>query len=200
MRMRVFFLAAPAAFVAASLSFVISTSAMAGDVGQISDTDTLIAQAAPPPPAPPFPGNRAAGERRERPAFSPRAMCQEEVARRVGFRAYLKMRLDLKPEQMTAWSTYEKAADEVTAKQTARCAAMPTEVKTPPTFADRLNMREEAMKERLASMEAVKPAILALYNTLTPEQKVVLDRPFMGVAGGFGHGHGHGHEGDHGPR
>ena len=197
MRMRALFLGASATLVAtAGLAFIISTSAMAGDAGQISDTDALIAQAT---PAPPPPGARPPGERRERPAFSLRAMCQEQVARRVGFRAYLKIRLDLKPEQMAAWSTFEKAADDVTAKQTARCAAMPTEIKTPPTFVDRLNLHEEAMKARLASMEAVKPSMLALYNTLTPEQKVVLDRP-VGFGDGFGHGHDRMPGHDHGPR
>jgi LTXXQ motif family protein len=200
MRMRPFFLASPAAFVAAAgLSFVISTSAMAGDAGQVSNVDALIAQAAPIPPAPPPPTARAPGEHRERPAVSPRAMCLEHVAHRVGFRAYLKVRLDLKPEQMAAWSAFEKAADEATAKQTARCAAMPAEMKTPPTFVERWNMREEAMKARLDSLEAVKPSILALYNTLTPEQKVLFDRPFMGLAGG-GHEHGHMRGLEHGPR
>jgi hypothetical protein len=184
MRMRAVFLAGPAALVAvAGLSFAISANAMTGDAGQISDADTLIAQAAPTPPPPP---NARPGERHERRAFSPRAMCDEQVARRAGFRAYIKVRLNLKPEQMTAWSAFEKAADDVTAKEIARCAALPAEVKTPPTFIDRMSMREEAMKTRLAAMEAVKPSMLALYNTLTPEQKVVLDRPFMG--GDFGRG------------
>lgn len=200
MRIRAFFLTTPIALVAVTgLSLVISASAMASDAGQISGSDSLMAQAAPTPPATP-PGARAFGERRERLAFSPRAMCQEQVARRVGFRAYLKTKLDLKPEQMAAWSAFETAADEATAKQTTRCAAMAAEVKTPPTFSDRLNMREEAMKSRLASIEAVKPSMLALYNTLTPEQKVVLDRPMGGFGGGFGSGHGHMPGSDHGPR
>lgn len=194
MRMRALFLAGPAAFAAvAALSFAISANARTGDAGQISDADTLIAQAAPTPPPP---GAHPPGERRERHAFSPRAMCDEQVARRAGFRAYIKVRLNLKPEQMTAWSAFEKAADDVTAKEIARCAALPAEVKTPPTFIDRMNMHEEAMKARLTAMEAVKPSMLALYNTLSPEQKVVLDRPFMG--GGFGHDR---HEGmEHGRR
>lgn len=199
MRMRSLLIAAPAAIASVGLAFAISTGAMAGDPRQISnsqmsDTGSLIAQA--PPPAPP-PGPRAAGDRHERPAFSPRAMCLDRVAHRAGFRAYLKVKLELKPDQMTAWSTFEKAADDAAAKQTARCAAMPSEAKTPPTFTERLSMREDAMKARLDSMEAVKPSMLALYNVLTPEQKVVLDRPFMG-RGDHEHGHMRGH--GHGPR
>lgn len=195
MRLRSSFFAVPAVIAAVGFTFVSSTGAMAGDVGQTADTGSLIAQAAPPPPPPP-PAARAPGERGERAAFSPRAMCQDRIAHRAGFRAYLKVKLNLKPEQMAAWTTFEKAADEAAAKQTARCAALPTEVKTPPTFAERLATREEAMKARLDSMEAVKPSMLALYAALTPEQKVVLDRPFMGWRGGHGHMRGH----HHGPR
>jgi Spy/CpxP family protein refolding chaperone len=66
-------------------------------------------------------------------------------------------------------------------------------MKEPPTFADRMNRREEMMKSRLESMEAVKPTLLALYDKLTPEQKAVFDRPMMGR-------HGHGGPGRHGRR
>ena len=102
-------------------------------------------------------------------------MCQEQVSRRIGNRAYLKSRLDLKPEQMTNWSAFEKAADEASAKQKTRCATLPTEVKMPMSLIDRMSMQEEAMKARLESIQAVKPSLLTLYASLTPEQKAVLD-------------------------
>jgi hypothetical protein len=95
----------------------------------------------------------------------------------VGQRAYLKARLDLKPEQMTAWSAYEKAADDASAKDKAACAALPTEMKDRPKFADRMNMREQRMKARYESFEAVKPSLMALYAALTPEQQEIFDRP-----------------------
>jgi hypothetical protein len=41
------------------------------------------------------------------------------------------------------------------------------------------------MKSRLASIEAVKPALVALYDKLSPEQKAVLDRPLMGPHHGW---------------
>ena len=103
--------------------------------------------------------------------FSPRTACKEHVARRIGNRAYIKARLELKPEQMTAWSAFEKAADEVSAKENAKCTALPAEQKTPSNFTDRLNMREDMMKSRLESIQSVKPSMLALYAALTPEQK-----------------------------
>jgi len=117
---------------------------------------------------------------------SPKSMCEEHIARRIGNRAYLKSRLDLKAEQVIAWNTFEKAADEASAKEKARCASLPAEMKTPPSFADRFNQREERMKTRLESLQSVKPSLMALYATLTPEQKAILDRPMGGHHRGRG--------------
>ncbi|MCF8531880.1 MAG: Spy/CpxP family protein refolding chaperone [Reyranella sp.] len=136
-----------------------------------SDFDMLeIAQAAPPA--------AAAGR-----TFSPKSMCQDMLARRIGNRAYIKARLELKPEQMTAWNAFEKASDEANTKSNARCAALPAEMKDRPNYVDRLSMEEDAMKARVASIEAVKPTLVALYAVLTPEQKATLDKP-RGMAGG----------------
>ena len=160
-------------------------SASAFDNGFDAD-DVLMAQAAPPGP-PPAAGNdrmRGPGAGPGPRNFSPKAMCQESVARRIGMRAYLKAKLDLKAEQMAAWAAYEKAADEVSAKSKARCVAMPEKVETPPNFTERMTMREDMMKARLESLQTTKPALQALYATLTPEQKVVFDRPMMGGHGG----------------
>jgi hypothetical protein len=114
------------------------------------------------------------------------------VARRIGDRAYVKAKLELKPDQMTAWNAFEKAADEASAKSMARCQTLPTEMKERPTYLDRLTMQEDMMKARIATIEAVKPSLTALVAVLTPEQKAVLDRPHAG----FGH---HGHKGMGGP-
>ncbi len=151
---------------AAGLAFASPASALDRD----SDFDMIeLAQAAPPA--------AAAGR-----TFSPKSMCQDLLARRIGNRAYIKARLELKPEQMTAWNAFEKASDEANAKSNARCAALPAELKERPNYVDRLSMEEDAMKARVASIEAVKPTLTALYAVLTPEQKAILDRPRM--AGG----------------
>ena len=58
-------------------------------------------------------------------------------------------------------------------------------MKERPNYVDRLTMEENMMKARVERIEAVKPTLLAFYNTLSPEQKVVLDRPRP--MGGMGH-------------
>ena len=151
-----------------------------------SDDPLEMAQATPPAAPPPAAGGQ---ERRERAAFNPKAFCLDRVAHRAGARAYLKVRLELKPEQMTAWNAFSKAADDADAKETTRCNALPTDMKERPNFVDRLSREEDFMKARIERIEAVKPTLLAFYNTLSPEQKVVLDRP-RGMMGREGHHHG----------
>ena len=177
MTFRPLFLAVPTALVAAA-SLAWLTSATASDGGL--DGAPQIAQANP-PAAPAQPPAAGGPERaRERPPFSPQKMCVEHLARRIGNRAYLKARLDLKPEQMNAWNAFEKAADAASAKEKAYCASLPAEVKPPINFADRFSLQEGRMKARAETLEAVKPSLLALYTALTPEQKELLDRPMMG--------------------
>jgi len=187
------FLAVPTALVAV-VGFAWLTSAAAFNGGY--DGAPQIAQAAPPAAPPPAagggaqPGGPAAtgGPERMVRDFSPKAFCEERIARRIGHRAYLKAKLDLKPDQMSAWDAFQKAADEASAKEKAKCASLPTEMKDPPKLIDRLNRREEMMKARLESLQAVKPTLLALYDKLSPEQKAVLDRPMMGGHRHWGHG------------
>ncbi len=151
-------------------------------VGSVLDDDLLeLAQAT--PPAPPA----VSPDRRERAAFNPKAFCLDRVARRAGNRTYLKIKLDLKPDQMTAWDAFAKASDAADVKDTARCNALPSEMKERPNYVDRLGMEEAYMKARVERIEAVKPSLVALYDTLSPEQKATLDRPrpMMGKGGGM---------------
>jgi hypothetical protein len=180
-------------FLAAAATAVVAVGTLAG-LGAAAAFDggfetpaPRLAQAAPPAaPPPPAAGkqggtgpDRATGPRMMHDR-SPKDMCVEHVARRIGDRAYLKARLDLKPEQMPLWSAFEKAADEASAKDKVRCASLPAEAKTPPNFMERFNRREDMMKARVESLEAVKPSLQALYAALTPEQKAILDKPAMG--------------------
>jgi len=180
MRVRRLFLAVPTALVAAA-GFAWLTSAAASNGG--FNEAPQIAQAAPPVAPPPATGGGTSpggGPERLMREFSPKAFCEDRIARRIGNRAYLKARLDLKADQVPAWDAFQKAADEASAKEKAKCASLPAEMKTPPSFPDRLGRQEEMMKSRLDSIQAVKPTLMALYDKLSPEQKAAFDRPMMG--------------------
>ena len=173
----------PSALVLAA-GFAFATPASAFDLFA-EDDGIELAQATPPAPPPPAGprGERAKGAERadrvER-SFSPKATCIDMVARRIGDRAYVKARLELKPEQMTAWNAFEKAADEASAKSMARCQTLPAEMKERPGYVERLTMEEDMMKARIATIEAVKPSLTALVGVLTADQKAILDRPRQG--------------------
>ena len=190
MSIRPVYLAVPTALVAAAgLAWLTSATAFDGGF----DGAPQIAQAAPPAATPPAAGGGAAPGGGPERMFSPKAFCEERVARRIGQRAYLKAKLDLKPDQMSAWDAFQKAADEASGQEKARCATLPTEMKEPPTLMRRLDRQEAMMKTRMESIQAVKPSLMALYDKLSPEQKAVLDRPMMGPhRGGPGWRHRHG--------
>src|SRR5882672_8546023 len=97
MSFRPLLLAVPLALVtAASFSLTSPASALDGS----ADDPFELTQATPPAPPPP-PG--AGPERRgDRAAFNPKAFCLDHIARRASNRTYIKVRLELKPEQMTA--------------------------------------------------------------------------------------------------
>ena len=159
--------AAPAAL-AAGLLFTMPASAL--DAG----FDDLLELAQATPSAPSASGT----DRRDRMAqVDPKAFCLDQIARRAGNRTYLKVRLELKGDQVATWDAFAKASDAADVKDTARCNALPTEMKERPSYVDRLTMEENYMKARVERIEAVKPSLVAFYNTLSPEQKAALDRP-----------------------
>jgi hypothetical protein len=164
---------------AAGLSLAGPAAAVNGPADQ-----TELAQSPPTPPPAAGPDRRGPGA--DRPAFNPKAMCLDMVGRRAGNRTALKVRLELKPEQMSAWDAFAKVADDADSKEIARCNTLPTEMKERPNFLDRLTMEETVMKARADRLAAVKAPLTALYNVLTPDQKVVMDRPrpmMMGMRG-----------------
>lgn len=175
MLLRPLLLGASTAFILAGVAFAAPAQAADSDFADVLE----LAQT---PPAPAGPGM-------DRQGFSPRAMCLDRVARRLGNRTYIKAKLDLKPEQMGAWNAFEKASDDASAKTRAYCATLPAEMKDRPTYIERLTMEEGAMKARIASIETVKPSLVALFEVLTPDQKASLDRP-RGPRGPMGGGMG----------
>ena len=85
-------------------------------------------------------------------------------------------------------SAYGNEPAQCTRYTVEQAAALPAEVKTSPTYMERMTMREDMMKARLASLEAVKPSLQALYAALTPEQKAIFDKPMrMGMGTGSMH-------------
>ena len=43
---------------------------------------------------------------------------------------------------------------------------------------DRMGRREQFLSARLQALQQARPALEALYNSLTPDQKAIIDHPF----------------------
>lgn len=112
-------------------------------------------------------------------------MCKDVVARKTGELAYLEAKLALTPAQTGAFGRWKDVSLNIARHHADACNAHLTkmETKTPglrPDIIDRMSREEDILKIRLADLQAEKPALAALYNTLTPDQRKDLDRGGMG--------------------
>jgi hypothetical protein len=111
---------------------------------------------------------------------SPRERCDERLAHRAGVIAYTVSKLNLTAEQKPLWDklngTIQSAAD----KEHQLCASLPAQggPEARGTILDRMSRREQFLSARLQGMQQARPALEALYQALSPEQKAVIDHPF----------------------
>jgi hypothetical protein len=133
-------------------------------------------------------------------------MCSDIAARETGHMAYLEAKLSLTGAQQSAFENWKSVKLSEARDRGAKCATMkmpdmasgPDAMRHSPL--EHMDREEDMLKHRLADIQAERPALTALYNSLNDTQK----RAFAmegghGMHGGFGmHGHG-GMHGDHGP-
>jgi hypothetical protein len=107
--------------------------------------------------------------------LSPKEWCLDRVAHVAGLVAYIEVRLDLTPEQRPLWDKLKEAAQAGIEKQRQVCETVGAEGH-PPTVLDREARAEQFLAARLALLQSTRPALEALYNALSPEQRAFLDR------------------------
>ncbi|HEV2300347.1 MAG TPA: Spy/CpxP family protein refolding chaperone, partial [Stellaceae bacterium] len=95
---------------------------------------------------------------------------------RAGLRAYVGAKLDLSAEQRPLWRKVQAAARSEAQEERRLCAAMHPGAAS--TTLDRLDRMQQFLAVRLAGLKAARPAVEALYKTLTPEQRKIIDHPF----------------------
>jgi hypothetical protein len=106
----------------------------------------------------------------------PQQRCIDRLAWRAARRAYVEAKLDLTPQQRPLWDRVEAVAHSEEQKERQLCRQL-----TPPaeaTVLDRLDRAQQFLSARLDALHAAKPAIQALYQALTPEQRAIFDHPF----------------------
>jgi hypothetical protein len=112
-------------------------------------------------------------------AQSPEQACVERLARRAGFAAYVGAKLNLTAEQRPLWDKLQATLQANRDKQRQLCGALkPASGSGDVTVLDRLQHREQVLSAQLQAVQQAEPAIQALYQALTPEQKAIVDHPF----------------------
>ena len=132
------------------------------------------------------------------PATWMKGMCMEHYARSASRIAYLEARLQLTADQKPLWDKWREQVASGAEKERDDClAGIPADGQKP-TFLDRESRFEKMMTAKLATMQASRPALEALYQSLTAEQRVAFDRPMHRHHGDFRHHHRHGEDGAEG--
>jgi hypothetical protein len=106
----------------------------------------------------------------------PKERCEERLAWRAAMRAYTEAKLDLTPEERPLWDRVESIAQSEQQKERQLCAVL--KPGSDATMLDRLDRMQQFLSTRLEALQAAKPAVQALYQTLTPEQRAIFDHPF----------------------
>jgi hypothetical protein len=107
---------------------------------------------------------------------NPQERCEERLAWRAAMRAYTEAKLDLTPEQRPLWDRVQNIAQTEQQKERQLCAALKPGGET--TVLDRLDRMQQFLSTRLEALQAAKPAVQALYQALSPEQRATFDHPF----------------------
>ncbi len=107
---------------------------------------------------------------------NPQERCEERLAWRAAMRAYTESKLDLTPEQRPLWDKVQSIAQSEQQKERQLCSALKPGDET--TVLDRLDRMQQFLSTRLDALQAAKPAVQALYQALTPEQRAIFDHPF----------------------
>jgi hypothetical protein len=93
----------------------------------------------------------------------------------AGQLAYLEARLDLNDGQRAAFARWRDTRLQTAQRQARSCAERPVMGRganaTPPSPVERMARQEEMLRQRLADLQVQRPALEALYNSLSPEQR-----------------------------
>jgi hypothetical protein len=105
----------------------------------------------------------------------PQERCTERLAWRAAIRAYTEAKLNLTPDQRSLWDRVQSAAQAEEQKERQLCATRKPGAES--TFPERMDRMQQFLSMRLEAVQSAKPAVQALYQALTPEQRAILDHP-----------------------
>ena len=107
---------------------------------------------------------------------NPQEKCLDRLAWRAARRAYVEAKLDLTPQQRPLWDKVEAVAQNEEQKDRQFCRTLTAPAET--TVLERIDRAQRFLSARLDALQAAKPAVQALYQALSPEQREIFDHPF----------------------
>jgi hypothetical protein len=112
--------------------------------------------------------------------ISPQKACVDRIARRAGFVASIGFKLNLTPDQKPLWDKLVAATQSAQDNERKLCDALPASKDDAgkQTVIDRIKHRQDMLQAQLQGLQQTEPAVQALYDKLTPEQKTIVDHPF----------------------
>ena len=119
-------------------------------------------------------------------AANMKRMCDDRYAREVGRLAYTEARLKLTSAQQPLFARWKDVSLDIAKRRSADCGQRVSERdRKEHTIVDRMGREEEMLKRRIADLEAERPALGALYNALSPQQREALSPRGRMMAGGM---------------
>ena len=107
---------------------------------------------------------------------SAKNMCIEHFARSAGRLAYLEAKLQLSTDQQPLWNKWADATSAGNGTMRDDCIAAVPAKDTLKTALDRDSTIEKLLSDKLDALKTARPALEALYQSLTPEQRAAFDR------------------------
>ncbi len=114
--------------------------------------------------------------RRATMGWDPQERCIDRLAWRAARRAYVEAKLDLTAEQRPLWDKVQSIAQGEQQKERQLCGQLKPGEES--TVLDRMDRAQQFLSARLDALQSAKPAVQALYQSLTPDQKEIFDHPF----------------------
>jgi LTXXQ motif family protein len=110
---------------------------------------------------------------------SSRERCDERIARRAAVIAYTTTKLNLTAEQKQLWDKLNGVIQAANDRERQLCASLPSAAQRgQDTILNLVNRREQFLSARLQALQQAKPALDALYQSLSPDQKAIINHPF----------------------
>jgi hypothetical protein len=118
--------------------------------------------------------------------------CTERYARKAAHLAYLEAKLGLNDQQKASYTKWQQVTLDAAAQRRDMCLQHKPREGAGPTAIERQARREKWLSTRLQQLQAARPVLQTLYDSLTPEQKAGFDQAASWHRHGH-HRHGWGH-------